>query len=207
MDSVEQRTVLEALIAERGDSREALSVRLLKRNPIYLHQYFRTGSPRLLPERERGLLATYFGVPESALGGPESPSLAPVSRLDIDVSAGPGALSDSTARDTMLLDPTLLRQLGIRAADAAIVHVLGDSMEPTLADGDQVLVDTSRCTVPARGGIFVLRIDNALNVKRLRLGKGGIQVLSDNPGYEPYALPLGALDILGQVVWLSRTLV
>ncbi|WP_319937547.1 hypothetical protein [Sphingomonas cannabina] len=69
MDGAEQRRALEALIAEGGASFAALS-RMLGRNPAWLQQYLKRGTPRLLPEEDRGRLARFFGVDEAVLGGP-----------------------------------------------------------------------------------------------------------------------------------------
>ena len=88
------RDTLDRMIAERGESCAALS-RMLGRNASYLQQYLRRGSPRVLPERDRAMLARYFGVAETVLGGPDLPMpLAAVPRLDIAASAGPGGLVD-----------------------------------------------------------------------------------------------------------------
>ncbi len=82
-----------------------------------------------------------------------------------------------------------------------------DSMEPTLADGDEILVDRDRREVRGGGGIFVLRIDGAILVKRLRACVGGVEVASDNPGYATRVRARGDVDVIGRVAWMSRALV
>ena len=62
------RIVLERLIAERGDSYSDLS-RLLNRNPAYIQQFIKRGTPRKLDEEDRRILARYFGVADNVLGG------------------------------------------------------------------------------------------------------------------------------------------
>jgi len=57
----------------QGVSLAALS-QMIGRNPSYLQQYIRKGSPRKLDEQDRRALAGYFGVPESELGGSEENS-------------------------------------------------------------------------------------------------------------------------------------
>ena len=90
------RQVLERLCAERGENFAALS-RLIGRNDAYIQQYLRKGTPRQLKERERRILARYFQIPESTLGGlPEDSGaeygeLVPVTRTPVRASAGPGA--------------------------------------------------------------------------------------------------------------------
>lgn len=206
MDPEAQRAALEALIAENGTSLSELS-RLLGRNPAYLQQYLMRGTPRLLAEADRALLARYFGVPEARLGGPEVPGMVAVARLDVGASAGPGGLVEGEARRRPgNFAPDLLRALGVRAEAASMIRVKGDSMAPTLEDGDEILVDRDRRRVEGRGGVFVIRLDGELMVKRLRTGLGGIEVISDNPAWEARVVPAALVDVVGRVAWLGRAI-
>jgi len=207
MDPDAQRAALEALIAETGTSLAALS-QLLGRNAAYLQQYLVRGTPRLLAEADRALLARYFGVPEARLGGPEAEGLVEVPRLDIGASAGPGGLVEGEARRRRGAEfsPELLRALGVRPEAASVIRVKGDSMAPTLEDGDEILVDRDRRRVEARGGVFVIRLDGELMVKRLRVGVGGIEVISDNPDWETRIVAARDLDVIGRVAWLGRAI-
>ena len=65
------RANLERLCLERGEDFASLS-RLVGRNPAYIQQFIRRGTPRRLGETERRALARYFGIDESQLGGPDS---------------------------------------------------------------------------------------------------------------------------------------
>src|SRR3954464_9296392 len=96
MEPAAQRAALEALMAEHGFGFAELS-RVIGRNAAYLQQYVRRGSPRELAERDRALLARFFGVPEARLGGREAEGLAEIARLDVGASAGPGRLADEEA--------------------------------------------------------------------------------------------------------------
>jgi phage repressor protein C with HTH and peptisase S24 domain len=87
-----------------------------------------------------------------------------------------------------------------------MIRVEGDSMSPTLEDGDEILVDRDHRRVEARGGIFVLRLDGVLMVKRLRSAVGGVEIVSDNPAYPPRVVPARAIDVVGRVAWLSRAI-
>lgn len=91
-----------------------------------------------------------------------------------------------------------------RPGDLRIITALGDSMEPTLKDGDFVLVDTAINTLDV-DGIYVLRDPpEALFIKRVsrikRDGKIGPVVTSDNPATPPFGTPEG-LEVIGKVVW------
>ncbi|MES2445000.1 MAG: S24 family peptidase [Pseudomonadota bacterium] len=206
MEGAAQRLALAELIAETGESYAALS-RLIGRNDAYLQQFVTRGSPRELAERDRALLARYLGVAEARLGGPDLPGLVEVTRLDVGASAGPGGLvEDEARRRPGALDPGLLRQLGVRAAAASMIRVSGESMTPTLADGDEILVDRDRRRLAARPALYVLRVDGAVMVKRLRALGDDIEILSDNPAFAPRLCEASEVEVIGRVVWLSRAL-
>lgn len=205
------RAALERLIAERGEDFAGLS-RLIGRNPAYIQQFIRRGTPRRLAEADRRLLARYFGVDEALLGGPEAApgrGLLPVARLDVGASAGSGAFGGDERADAQIaFDPAWLRRIARGAPEQlSIIRVAGDSMAPTLADGDDILVDRGDRAARLRDGIYVLRIDDALVVKRVAVNPAArtLSVQSDNPAYPgwPDCDP-GAVDIVGRVVWAGR---
>jgi repressor LexA len=211
MDTADPRAVLDALVIKSGESFAALS-RMLQRNDAYLQQYVKRGTPRLLAERDRKLLASYFRVDEAVLGGPVSDAVMPpsaqVRRLDIAASAGPGVLAeDDRVLGSEYFDPRLLHSLGVRADRSAALRAKGESMAPTIEDGDLMLVDESDRRISARDGIFVIRIDGALMVKRVAHFGEVLKITSDNPDF-PVMLPRrsDSIEIVGRVVWLSRTL-
>lgn len=67
-DAARQR--IQTLADESGRSLAYLSG-VIGRNASYLQQYLKRGSPRVLPEMDRRLLAAYFDVDETELGAPE----------------------------------------------------------------------------------------------------------------------------------------
>lgn len=204
MDGSDPRARLAALIDAEGVSYAALS-RMLRRNAAYLQQYVKRGTPRVLAERDRALLAAYFRVDGTELGGPPTPHMATIRRIDIEASAGAGALGgDDPSAAPMLLDPRLIATLGLDLAHAAMLRARGDSMEPTIADGDQIVVDERDVRVTTSPAVFVLRLDGVLLVKRVSRGAKGVRVASDNPAYAAFVAE-GA-EIIGRVVWLARVL-
>ena len=54
----------------------------------------------------------------------------------------------------------------------------------------------------ADGGVFVVRIDGALMVKRVQRTRTRLVVTSDNPAVGP--VPDGAVEMVGRVVWMMR---
>jgi hypothetical protein len=215
MAADDPRAALERLIRERGEDYAGLS-RLLGRNPAYVQQYIRRGSPRRLAEDDRRLLARYFGVDEALLGGPEarlpSRAMIAVPRLDVGASAGAGALDPDEGRvGGIAFDSQWLRSLGFSSAaarDLSLIRVEGDSMSPTLSDGDEILVDRADSATRLRKGIYVLRLEGALVVKRIAPGSPGrLSVRSDNKAYPGWPdVDPGSLEIVGRVAWVGRRL-
>lgn len=208
MEQVDPRAALDALVAGNGESYAALS-RLIGRNAAYLQQFVRRGTPRLLAERDRRLLAGYFGIEESVLGAAAgsggSATMIRVPRIDAAASAGPGGLvEDDRQTGTGGFDPALLKRLGVHPVDLSVIRAQGDSMLPTIADGDEILVDRSDRRVPPRGGVYVIRRDGVLMVKRVTRMSKDLAIASDNPAAAPVSS--AGIEIVGRVVWLSRAL-
>lgn len=223
MDAVDARANLDRLIREHGENYGAIS-RLLGRNAAYIQQFVKRGTPRKLDEEDRQLLARYFGVDERMLGGMPGrgsptaatrargraamPELFAVPRLSLGASAGPGALDqDEAASGTIGFDPRWLRALGGRPDMLSIIRVAGESMTPTLNDGDDIMVDRGDDAARLRDGIYVLRMDDLLMVKRLALTPrpGRIAIRSDNPLYPAFEdVDADDVTIVGRVIWAGR---
>lgn len=221
METTDPRAVLERLIQERGETFGAIS-KLLGRNPAYIQQFVKRGTPRKLDEADRRLLARYFGVEERLLGAPEEPAwrqatrpsarrgeaLVAVPRLALGASAGMGSLQDDEpAIGSFGFDSRWLRALGGRPDMLSIIRVDGESMEPTLRDGDDIMVDRNDGAARLRDGIYVLRMDGVLMVKRVALapGRGRFSVRSDNPLYPAWeGVDPDVVSIIGRVIWTGR---
>ena len=207
------RLVLERLCAERGEDFAGLS-RMLGRNPAYIQQFVRRGVPKRLKEEERRKLARYFSISETLLGGPaEEPSnvdgLVSVKRHLVMASAGPGAIvTEELGKPYFGFDERWLKSLTrTEHENLSIVRVEGDSMSPTLNSGDDILVDLGDASDRLRDGIYVLRVDDALVVKRLALHPMGrrVTVQSDNPAYPDWPdCDLGEINCIGRVIWAGR---
>ncbi|HEY7810691.1 MAG TPA: S24 family peptidase [Allosphingosinicella sp.] len=213
--SQDPRILLEKLIRERGEDYAGLS-RLIGRNPAYVQQYIKRGTPKRLSEEDRRALSRYFAIDEALLGGPVAPAeasadLLSVPRLDVAASAGPGAeAGEERPLGRIAFDSAWLRRMRIGGgAQLSMIRVQGDSMVPTLSDGDEILVDRGDAAERLRDGIYVLRIDDVLVVKRVARNPAGrgISVRSDNNSYPswPECDP-AAVDLVGRVVWVGRRL-
>jgi phage repressor protein C with HTH and peptisase S24 domain len=210
------RLILERLCAERGEDFAGLS-RMLGRNPAYVQQFVRRGVPKRLKEEERRKLARYFSISESLLGGPAEEAgaangLLSIKRHPVSVSAGPGAfVTEELGRPYFAFDEQWLKALTPSGpSNLSIVRVEGDSMAPTLNAGDDILVDLGDAGDRLRDGIYVLRIDDALVVKRLALNPLGrrVTIQSDNPAYADWPdCGLDKVNCIGRVIWSGRRIV
>lgn len=207
------RAMLERLCTERGEDFAGLS-RMLGRNPAYIQQFVRRGVPKKLNEEDRKKLARFFAIPESLLGGPpeveQGPGgLVPVKRTLVQASAGPGSFAgEERGRPYLAFDERWLKSLTASASSKlSIIRVEGDSMAPTLSAGDDILVDLGDCHERLRDGIYVLRADDVLVVKRLAIDPTGgrVTVQSDNPAYPDWPdCDLDSIHCIGRVIWAGR---
>lgn len=228
MDEQSPREILASLIAEHRTNYGALS-RLLGRNAAYIQQFIKRGTPRKLDEQDRRVLAEFFGIDEMLLGGPDRESASPpplekarkkplptgtaqVPKLALEASAGAGAIAgEEWASEGIGFDRQWLKRLGLRPENLSIIDVKGESMAPTLNNGDTIMVDRNDGADRLRDGIYVLRLDTMLMVKRVSLsprsGRVALAISSDNPTYPSWEdVDRRLVDIVGRVVWVGRVI-
>lgn len=132
-----------------------------------------------------------------------------VAKYDVHASAGNGAvIHDESVVDHLAFKRHwITRTLGLDPKSLALIDVAGDSMSPTINDGDLILLDTRPAHVRAEG-IYVINLEGALLVKRLRMRLSGVvDVVSDNERYGTETISgeqLASLQIVGRVVWQGR---
>jgi Peptidase S24-like len=130
--------------------------------------------------------------------------------FDLGVSAGVGAgmqpgLQAADASVELFFTPAYMRRHFGRAGNGfAMVYVKGDSMQPTLFDGDEIVVDT-RVQRVDRDGIYVFMLRGDIKVKRIQAKlDGSLLVKSDNASYETEQVASGQADgfqVQGRLVW------
>jgi phage repressor protein C with HTH and peptisase S24 domain len=145
-------------------------------------------------------------LPKDGGTNPESEPVTMVPVYDVQASAGDGAFAVHEDPVSSLVFPARYLRLFTRSnpRDLAIISVKGDSMLPTLADDDVVMLDRSKRDL-SYDGLFVIR-DNgdALLVKRIGRARtpGHVTVISDNRGlYDPVEKKLDDIEVIGRVIW------
>lgn len=132
-----------------------------------------------------------------------------VPRYDVKASAGGGAVIHSEQIvDHLVFKAEWVRNaLGVSVKDLALISVKGDSMEPTLSNGDLILIDLGTNRVEDNA-IYVLQLNGTLLVKRIqRKLDGSVVIKSDNQVYEPEVLrdeAVSQLKVIGRLVWCGR---
>lgn len=141
------------------------------------------------------------------------PELADYERVplyDMRLTTGRNAFANTAAAIGFeLFASAWLRQVTSSPfSQLAAVAMSGDSMEPTLGHGDHALVDTAQHNLK-REGIYVLKLEHTLLIRRVTMHPATkrLTIAADNARYQPYTdLDPDALEALGRVIWIGRTL-
>ncbi len=121
---------------------------------------------------------------------------------DINASAGGGSDIDESEAKNINVPEEFVHILGGEAElkNIEAISVSGDSMEPTFSYNDIVFINRSKTNID-RGGIFTIRTEGGLFIKRVqRRIDGMIDIISDNDIYTTQTLKLNELEIIGRVV-------
>ncbi len=147
---------------------------------------------------------------------PKNVDLVPVYKYGLCFAAGAGANAPEwveIAGPARIYTAAELRRLGVSPDRARIAEVTGDSMSPTLLDGDEFLFeeypDSQLGASPLIDGrIYAISIDSDMKIKRLSKIKDGIIVRSDNSETYPDEIYTGEecdrIRVYGRVVQLLR---
>lgn len=133
----------------------------------------------------------------------------PIPRITVEASIHKKriTLQEQTAESYSFRSEWISQRLAASPAELRMIYHHGDGMEPSLQQGDLMMINTSRRT-PSPSGIFVLFDGTKLMTRRLELRKssdsGQICVQCDNPQYAAYERSPEEIYIIGRVVWFAR---
>lgn len=156
------------------------------------------------------LLTGEQGEGQAVMAKPSSSELVYAPMFDVQASAGFGAeVLSEDIDDFFAFDKNWLsRQLGVSSDQLAFVSIRGESMLPTLHNGDHVLVDMSKKSLSG-DDLYLIHTEQGLMAKRLHKIKTGIEVISDNPEYDNWLITAdnqSMNQIVGKIVWCARSL-
>ncbi|GGY12769.1 LexA family transcriptional regulator [Massilia dura] len=121
-------------------------------------------------------------------------AVQPISDLYVEVEHFDAATlyAENGKLTSWTLPRTWLEQQGLEAASTWVVRAAGDSMAPTITDGQLVIVDRR---VKDVDGVYLVDTGKSTRFRRLqRMMDGSIRLLCDNPAYAPDTIPAG--DVL-----------
>ncbi|MEG6550179.1 helix-turn-helix transcriptional regulator [Desulfocurvibacter africanus] len=156
------------------------------------------------------------GEPEAATGivgfpmqitQPCDPELVLVPKVKARLSAGTGSLeTNAEIMGRFAFRSSWIRSKG-NPESMVLMDVTGDSMSPTIEEGDATLIDQSQTDIYI-GKIYAIGIDSEVFVKYVDRVPGKFILRSANKDYAP--IPVDLTDescnvrIIGRVVWWCR---
>lgn len=219
------RQKLDHLIRTSSEEDYASISTLIGKNHAYVQQFIKRGVPKCLHSEDLAKIIDHFGESLAYFGSAEdfpSPgmdSLPPVMGIsakdyiqvnvyDIEAAAGVGSVADNNdiANRLAFKKSWIRSSSNATADDLAVITVSGDSMNPTLFEGDHILVDLTAKQIK-NDGIYVLRNDSMVLVKRISVNPISklCTIKSDNNYYQSWeGCEPDQLDILGRVIWMGR---
>lgn len=192
MESMAQR--IQALIRQSGLSQRALAARM----GVSSSSLSQWAAGRFRPSDEAiAALCEFFSVTPAWLlygdgNAPEGQSIVmsdtvAIPQLDVSGSCGFGDAVDEFVSLVRMIRVSLsFLRIYCPGANNHSLHIItcrGDSMEPTLSDGDTVIVDVSQKN-PTTDGVYAVVLNGSVFVKRLQFLKNGYRLLSDNKHYD-----------------------
>lgn len=165
--------------------------------------------------RELGTTPAYL---EGAIGDPgvDAPQPAPRSSFDIpdmvelqhiDFAYGMGATYADGHVDVQLLHFPRVWVEAITSSPPALLTWAsgrGDSMAPTIHDGDLVLLDRSQRQVVEQDALWAYTVGDFGAIKRLRMKGDRVVILSDNPSVPPDEELAEDVNIVARVIFIGR---
>jgi len=120
----------------------------------------------------------------------------------VNVSAGGGADGVEDDFEKLELPDFFINIVGGRdnIKNIEAINVTGDSMEPTLNNGNIIFIDKTKNDI-SKDGIYAFVNENGLFVKRIQKRiDGALDIISDNKEYPMQLASLGQINVLGKVI-------
>lgn len=144
-------------------------------------------------------------------GPPQASDFISIPRYDVKLSAGAGSFTDraEVLDEIPFTREFMRRKIGRNSLNGLVIlEARGDSMEPTIGDGDLVLIDQNEATI--QDGILAFTYDENVFVKRIRVQFDGIEIVSDNKDMYPSRnlnqVDMERFHIIGRVRWIGRVI-
>lgn len=222
----EIRAFLDKAIAERGMNYRQVSL-AIGRGHQYIQQYIKSGFPLFLKEEDRRAVAKILNIDEQNLSPKQldSPFVpnhmagvamvaekvtslfkkdeVTIEMIDATACCGDGIdnLPEKVCGHWHLPTAEFKTITSVAPSNIKMLRVQGDSMQPTINEGDWVWVDTSNNFISS-DGMYLIKMHTGLAVKRLQSGLSNIVIKSDNASYSDITADVGEVQIVGKVVYI-----
>lgn len=144
-------------------------------------------------------------VKRKALG--DELDLVPLEEIDLEYGMG-STFGDSPVTVQVHQMPRLLMEamggLGSASTSLFVAKGRGDSMEPTINNGDMIIVDRSKRQLRDPDRIWALTVGDFHMIKRVRPRGANVVLLSDNPRVPDEIVSAEEVNIVGRVVFIGR---
>lgn len=139
----------------------------------------------------------------------QTPDVIPASIpvLTLRASAGDGVYvtENEEVGGFIQFNQLWLNQMGLNKADLFTIPTVGESMEPTIKAGEYLLCSRAERYTKAGDGIYVIRMNESILVKRLQVMMDDIILVSSDNSlyYKPYKIDLKKdinFQVLGKVI-------
>jgi phage repressor protein C with HTH and peptisase S24 domain len=130
-----------------------------------------------------------------------------VSVHEIDLAYGLGGTYSDVPIETQVLHFPRTWLESITTTPPALLTFArgrGDSMQPTLQDGDIVLIDRSLRTIREQDAIWALTLGDIAMIKRVRVKGERVTILSDNDRVSSDEVHHEEVNVVGRVVFIGR---
>lgn len=194
-------------LKEAGETHEAIAKRMGISSRGYITAILKgtltgeqTNAERMM-QYLRGLglePSDYYSV------GPKSGDFDFVPHVKAKLGAGYSLETSGEVDGYMAFRKDFLAKIGTPSR-LALFDVIGDSMEPTVWNGDTVLINTADKEIVS-GQIFAVRVGEEISIKRLERLPGKVLVRSDNPRHHSFEVAPneGEFGLIGRVRWIGR---
>ena len=131
-------------------------------------------------------------------------------KLETTAETQNGETHDSTGNISMgVTRPSRDNLAPTNTNQRTVIIAKGDAMEGVFNDGDNILIN--HADNRPQDGLYVLRIEDNLTVKRLQIMPGNmVRIISANAAYPSYEINLrnmsGDIAIIGRVEWFGRAI-
>jgi phage repressor protein C with HTH and peptisase S24 domain len=151
------------------------------------------------------------GTLQEQRAGYDDGEFVSVERYDVSAAMGNGEeVFEERLLGALKFRRDWLRTRGIEPGNARLLDGHGDSMEPLLFDRDLILIDKGAATNWG-DGVYCIRMDGRLMMKRLQRMPGGVKIISENSSkYQPISLDLTdehsqrEFAVIGKMRWFAR---